>query len=55
MKDFQQILILHHDPWSKTPQTAQKTLSQTKAFSSINPEEYVFYGFWGHQRYGHEL
>ena len=53
MKDFQQ--ISQYGPWSKIPLTAQKTLTQAKTFSSIKPDEHVFYGFWGHQGYGREL
>jgi len=53
MKDFQQ--ISQHGSWLKIPQMTRKTPTQTKTLSSIKPDEHVFCGFWGHQRYGHEL
>jgi len=40
MKDFQR--ISRHGPWSKIPQMARKTLTQTKLFSSIKPDEHAF-------------
>ena len=40
MKDFQQ--ISQHGTWLKIPQMARKTLTQTKTFSSIKPDEHVF-------------
>jgi len=40
MKDFQR--ISRHDPWSKIPQMARKTLTQIKLFSLIKPDEHAF-------------
>ena len=40
MKDFQH--ISRHNPWSEIPQMARKTLTQTKMFSLIKPDEHAF-------------
>jgi len=40
MKDFQR--ISRHGSWSKIPHVARKTLTQTKLFSPIKPDEHAF-------------
>jgi len=40
MKDFQR--ISRDGPWSKIPEMALKTLTETTMFSSIKPDEHAF-------------
>jgi len=40
MKDLQG--ISQNGSWSKIPQMVRKTLTQTKIFSSIKPDEHAF-------------